>query len=143
MSTSPEDLEGGTPQLDEAGDEPEPAADAVRPEPDETNVVQPDPSAEPPYTHTRASGVWAAVVTSLVVLVILIVFILENPRDVRVDFFGAHGSLPLGVALLLAAVIGGLVVVMFGTARILQLRHRARRQHRLFKAKNAPPSPSQ
>lgn len=90
-------------------------------------VVQPDPSAEPPFTHTRASGLWAAVVVALVVLLALLVFILENGRHVDVRFFGAHGHLPLGVALLLAAVFGGLAVVLAGTARILQLRRRARR----------------
>jgi len=39
---------------------------------------------------------------------------------------GAHGHLPEGIALLLAAVIGGLFVVLAGVARILQLRLRAR-----------------
>lgn len=89
-----------------------------------------DPSADPPFTHTRASGLWAAVVVALIALLVLVVFILENGRHVKVVFFGAHATLPLGVALLLAAVIGGLVVVLAGTARILQLRRRARRQHR-------------
>lgn len=85
-----------------------------------------DPSREPPYTHTRASGFWASVVVGLLVLLILIVFILENGQRASVSFFGAHGHLPQGVALLLAAVIGGLIVVLAGMARILQLRNRAR-----------------
>jgi len=36
--------------------------------------------------------------------------------------FGAHGHLPLGAALLLAAVLGALLVIIPGTGRILQLR---------------------
>ena len=89
-----------------------------------------DPSAMSPYTHTRASGLWASVVVALLVLLVLAVFILENGQHVKVGFFGSHGTLPLGVALLLAAVFGGLVVVLAGTVRILQLRRRSRRQER-------------
>jgi hypothetical protein len=39
-----------------------------------------------------------------------------------VSFFGAHGHLPLGIALLLAAILGVLLVVIPGTGRIVQLR---------------------
>ncbi len=87
-------------------------------------------SDEPPFTHTRASGLWAAVVVALVVLLALALFILENGRHVKVSYLGAHGTLPLGIALLFAAIFGGLVVVFAGTARILQLRRRSRGQRR-------------
>jgi uncharacterized integral membrane protein len=100
-----------------------------------------DPSREPPYTHTRASGFWAAVVVGLLVLLILIVFILENGQRASVSFFGAHGHLPQGVALLLAAVIGGLFVVLAGMARILQLRNRARATRTSQKRKSRRHSP--
>ena len=43
---------------------------------------------------------------------------------------GAHGHLPLGVALLLSAVCGVLLVVLAGAARISQLRTVARRHRR-------------
>jgi uncharacterized integral membrane protein len=61
------------------------------------------------------------------VLLLLLIFILENGGRVDVAFFGAHGHLPLGVALLLAAVLGVLMVVIPGSARIIQLRMTARR----------------
>jgi Lipopolysaccharide assembly protein A domain len=61
----------------------------------------------------------------------LLVFILENGHTVAVSFFGADGHLPLGVALLLAAVLGVLLVAIRGTARIVQLRITARRHRRL------------
>jgi uncharacterized integral membrane protein len=47
-----------------------------------------------------------------------------------VSYMGAHGHLPLGVALLLAAVCGVLLVVLAGAARISQLRTVARRHRR-------------
>jgi uncharacterized integral membrane protein len=87
-----------------------------------------DPSRTPPYTHTRASGYWAAIVVGLLVLVVLLIFILENGQSAKVSFFGAHTHLPEGVALLFSAVIGGLIVVLAGATRILQLRSRARGQ---------------
>ncbi|MGD0741804.1 MAG: lipopolysaccharide assembly protein LapA domain-containing protein [Acidimicrobiales bacterium] len=84
-----------------------------------------------PLAVTRTSGYWIAVVVGLLVLLVLLVFILENGQTARVDFFGVHGHLPQGVALLLAAVIGGLFVALAGAARILQLR--SRMQGRLLK----------
>lgn len=77
---------------------------------------------------TKVSTVWVAVVGTLVVLVVVLVFILENLHSVRATFFGAHWQIPLGVDLLFAAVLGGLVVVMVGALRMLQLRREARRR---------------
>jgi uncharacterized integral membrane protein len=93
-------------------------------------VLAGDPSQASPLTPTRASGFWAAVVVGLLVLVLLSVFILENQQRASVSFFGVHGHLPEGVALLLAAVIGGLFVVIAAVARILELRSHAARPQR-------------
>lgn len=62
----------------------------------------------------------------MVVLVLLLVFILENTRRVSITYFGATGHMPLGVALLLAAVGGALLVGVVGAARIVQIRRRVR-----------------
>jgi uncharacterized integral membrane protein len=75
--------------------------------------------------------VWAAVACALVVLIVLIAFILQNQEYVLVKFFGLEGSVPLGMALFIAAVGGGVLVAIAGAARIIQLRlaaHRVRRQ---------------
>ena len=77
--------------------------------------------------HTRISGTWVAVVVAAVVLVFLLVFILQNQAGATVRFLGAVGTLPLGVAMLFAAIAGALLVALIGTARILQLRRRVRR----------------
>jgi uncharacterized integral membrane protein len=65
-----------------------------------------------------------------VVLLLLLIFILQNGTQVNVSYLGAHGHLPLGVALLLSAVCGVLLVVLAGAARISQLRAVARRHRR-------------
>ncbi|CAH0256455.1 putative membrane protein Rv3760 [Arthrobacter sp. Bi83] len=85
--------------------------------------------AEPKRPVTRAGMIWAAVASALVVLVLLIVFILQNQELVQVKFFGLEGAVALGIALFIAAVGGGVLVAMAGAARIIQLRaaeHRRR-----------------
>jgi uncharacterized integral membrane protein len=80
--------------------------------------------------HTRISGLWIAVAFFAVVLLLLLIFILQNGKTVDIAYFGAHGHLPLGVALLLAAVCGALLMILAGAARMGQLRATARRHRR-------------
>ena len=80
--------------------------------------------------RTRISGVWVAIGFFTIVLLFLLIFILQNGHSVDVSYLGLHSRLPLGVALLLSAVCGVLLVVLAGTARILQLRAAARRHRR-------------
>lgn len=87
--------------------------------------------------RTRMGGLWLASGSFAVVLLLLLIFILENSKSVDVAYFGAHGHVPLGVALLLAAVLGILMVVIPGTARIVQLRMTARRHRRTDAARLA------
>ena len=61
-------------------------------------------------------------------LILLLVFILENTESVKIAYFGVGFHLPLGVALLLAAIGGALLVGIVGTARMLQLRRHVRRR---------------
>ena len=93
------------------------------------------PASQMPAQHvvkrTRVGGIWVASALFAVVLLLLLIFILENGQRVNIGYFGAHGHLPLGVALLLAAVLGVLLVVIPGTGRIIQLRLVARRHRRL------------
>jgi putative membrane protein len=107
--------------------EPEPAAIPGPPAP-----AEPAPQAPPPLKskRTRTSGLWVAVGFFAVVLLLLLIFILQNSTQVSVSYLGAHGHLPLGVALLLSAVCGVLLVVLAGAARISQLRTVARRHRR-------------
>lgn len=111
---------------------------AAEPPPDQQQpVAEPPPPAGVPQVkyhrirRTRAGATWVAAATFAVILLLLLIFILENGHTVAVSFFGASGHLPLGVALLLAAVLGVLLVAIPGTARIIQLRITARRHRRL------------
>jgi len=96
-------------------------------------TAPPQTASAPPQhkiRRTRISGLWVAVGFFAVVLLFLLIFILQNGEKVDVSYMGAHGHLPLGVALLLSAVCGVLLVVLAGAARISQLRAVARRQRR-------------
>jgi len=77
--------------------------------------------------RSRVGGVWVTLIVAAFVLLLLLIFILQNAQQAKVSFLGAHGTLPMGVALLLAAVFGVLLVALPGTARIIQLRASGRR----------------
>jgi len=114
-----------TPRPDEAGG----PADARPP--------QEPPGARESAAHvlerTRLGGTWAAIGCFAVVLVFLLVFILTNGNNVNITFFGLQARLPLGVALVLSAVCGALLVLLAGIARIMQLRSRARKHQRAIR----------
>ena len=130
-----------TPQVPPQQATPEPAAPAGAPPavPAAPPAAPPAATPQPPQhriKRTRTSGIWVAVGFFAVVLLLLLIFILQNGAEVSVSYLGMHGHLPLGVALLLAAVSGVLLVVLAGAARISQLRATARR-HRRVDAKRA------
>lgn len=88
--------------------------------------------------RTRTGRVWAALVPALVFLILLIVFIAENGQRVKVKFLGATGHISLALALLISAVSGAVLVLLIGTARILQLRLAAWRHQRGGDGRSAP-----
>lgn len=83
---------------------------------------KPSPAKAKAPDVTRTGMVWVAVIAGLVLLVLLIIFILQNQDRVSVYYLGAAGELSLGMALFIAAVAGGILVAIAGAARILQLR---------------------
>jgi uncharacterized integral membrane protein len=127
----------------------EPAHDAQPPPSDTATGDQahgrPAPVRHHVIRRTRIGDIWVAAALFAVVLLLLLIFILENSQRVSIGYLGAHGHLPLGVALLLAAVLGILLVVIPGTARIIQLRivaHRHRRRDATSAALTAVPGPA-
>jgi uncharacterized integral membrane protein len=129
--------------------EPQSSTERAAPAPDpelEAPPAQPAPVAPPQESqplpqhkirHTRISGLWFAVGFFALVLLFLLIFILQNGRHVSISYLGMHGNLPLGVALLLAAVCGVLLTILAGAARISQL-HAVARRHRRADARRAP-----
>lgn len=118
-------------------DLPEPTAaipDPAAPDP----AKAPEPGKTPAKTGkatepklTRAGALWSALILGFLVLIVLLIFIAQNTEPVPMTFISWHWSLPTGVAILGAAVAGGLLTVAAGSARIFQLRRAAKKN---FKA---------
>ena len=113
---------------------------APPPEPVTPPAATPHPLPQHRIKRTRTGGIWVAVGFFAVILLLLLIFILQNGTQVSVSYLGMHGHLPLGVALLLAAVCGVLLVVLAGAARIGQLRATARRHRRADAKRVAAPA---
>jgi uncharacterized integral membrane protein len=77
--------------------------------------------------RSRTGTVWVAITATVILLLFLVIFIAQNGQKVEVNFLGFSGTVSLAVALLAAAVAGGLLTVLVGNARIIQLRLIARR----------------
>jgi lipopolysaccharide assembly protein A len=99
--------------------------------------AEPGEKRDPGERHTRLSGAWTALVIGVLALVVILVFILQNLQSVELSFLVFHGRLPLAVALLFAVILGAVIVMAFGGARIRQLRRVTRRARR----PEGPPSP--
>jgi len=105
-----------------------PAAVPSGPEPPARGT--PAPAVSTPAGGRRRSvlGIaWAGIWAAALVAIVLIVFLLQNTGSVRIFFLGWHGTPPLTVTLLIAMVGGVVLTLIFGTARITQLRRRMRR----------------
>jgi uncharacterized integral membrane protein len=86
--------------------------------------------AKAKLTMTRASGTWVAALVTVITLVLVLIFVMQNLALTSVYFLGISGTLPLGVAMLFAALAGALLIALAGTARIVQLRRGTRHRHR-------------
>ena len=88
------------------------------------------PPPENAVHFTRAAALWSALIVGFLVLIVLLIFIAQNTDSGTFHFLGWSWSLPLGVALLAAAVLGGLVTTLAGVVRIVQLRRAAKKNYK-------------
>ena len=70
---------------------------------------------------------WIALVLGALILVLLLVFILQNNTSADFVYLGWNFTLPLGVAMLFAAIAGMLVMALFGSVRLFKLGHQIRK----------------
>jgi lipopolysaccharide assembly protein A len=103
--------------------------------PPSANGSAPPPPAAPQAPragrlHTRISGLRTGLIAGFAILIVVMIFIIQNTHAVNISFLGAHLHLSLAVALLLAAIAGALLMAAAGTARITQLRRIMRRDRR-------------
>ncbi|NVN52367.1 lipopolysaccharide assembly protein LapA domain-containing protein [Mycolicibacterium hippocampi] len=105
----------------------DPFATADPPPPPPPPPQRTPPPPESAVKFTKAAALWASLILGFLVLIILLIFIAQNTESAEFAFLGWHWSLPLGVAILFAAVAGGLLTVAVGAVRIHQLRRAAKK----------------
>lgn len=108
------------------------------PRPPATDDVPP-PATQHVVRSTRTGRTWAAAILFALVLILLLIFILQNGQRVKVSFLGFDGHMPLAVAMLFAAVAGALLVAIPGVGRMFQLRRVARRHRNVEAGDRAAP----
>jgi uncharacterized integral membrane protein len=72
--------------------------------------------------RSRFGGIWVGFIVAALILILLLVFILQNSQSAAIDFLWMSGHAPLAVAILLGGAAGALLVAIPGTVRIFQLR---------------------
>jgi len=78
------------------------------------------PAGSPPAPPQPKSGMGFAQILGIIVLILVMVFLLENTRTVTLRLIGPEVKAPLYVAILIAAVLGALAAALL----------RFRRKHR-------------
>lgn len=115
------------------------ATPAATPVPQETPVVEQQPATpvEQPKAQNNqeiksslAGGTWAALIAGALLLIVLLVFILQNQQSVTLTLFAWDFTLPAGVGFLLAAIAGALIMAMVGIVRMFQLRRQIKKAQR-------------
>jgi uncharacterized integral membrane protein len=76
---------------------------------------------------TRAAALWTSLILGFLILIVLLIFITQNTASASFTFLNWHWNLPLGVAILLSAVLGGLITALVSAARMFQLRRVAKK----------------
>lgn len=104
--------------------------------PDLPEVVAPESANTPSHPvdgnvaevgFTRAAALWTSLILGFLILIVLLIFITQNTASTPFTFLTWHWNLPLGVAILLAAVGGGLITAGVSAARMFQLRRAAKK----------------
>jgi lipopolysaccharide assembly protein A len=108
---------------------PAPRYDGIRAplRPSANGSARPPPAPSARRRPTRMASIRMGLIAGIGVLVLLVIFIIQNAHAVHITFFGAHASVSLAAALLVAAIAGALVMAAAGTARITRLRRTMRR----------------
>lgn len=92
-----------------------------------------EPPAKPTYPAMEAKqpsgvqgsfagGTWIALIAGALLLIVLLVFIMQNQDQVDLVLFAWNFRFPAGIGFLLAAISGALIMALVGGVRMLQLR---------------------
>ncbi|WP_297453779.1 lipopolysaccharide assembly protein LapA domain-containing protein [uncultured Corynebacterium sp.] len=121
---SPNDYEAPAPEQDNL---PEPVAESQA-EKESAPASAPAPAPGPrKVKKTTAGSMWVGLVISAILLIVLLVFILQNQQETALNLFGWTWNFPVGVGMLFAAILGALITALIGGWRMLDLRRQIRK----------------
>lgn len=69
----------------------------------------------------KTAGMWIGLILGAIILVMLLIFVLQNNQTAGFQYFATEFDLPLGIAMLLAAIAGALVMALVGSVRMMQM----------------------
>jgi len=118
--TNHESAAGRDPQSVETGG----STDAGLPPADHRDSVK---QALSDVSHTRTKSAWVGVIAGAIILILLLVFIVQNLDSRSIQLFFWEINLPQGVSLLIAAIAGALITAVVGGARMFQIRRAVRK----------------
>lgn len=113
-------------RMDDTAVEPLPA-DPVEPT-DTTGTTEPTEPSRPAKKGGAASSTWVALIVGALLLILLLIFIMQNQQTVELHLFGWTWNFPLGVGLLLASIIGGLIMACAGIWKMFEMKRQLRRR---------------
>lgn len=103
------------------------ATESTAPAAVEPTRIALDPSLDAHQRQGITGATWIALILGTVILVLLLIFILQNNVAADFAYFGFQFSLPLGVAMLFAAIAGVLIAALLGSVRLFKLSRRVRK----------------
>lgn len=74
-----------------------------------------------------SAGMWISLILGAVIVVLLLIFILQNNVPADFQYFGWQFQLPLGVAMLFAAIGGIFIAGIIGSVRIFVLSRKLKK----------------
>lgn len=110
-----------------ATDRTDAAATTATPAAVEPKRITLDPTLDGHQRQGFTGGTWIALILGALILILLLIFILQNNVSADFAYLGFAFSLPLGVAMLFAAIAGVLIAALFGSVRLFKLSRRVRK----------------
>lgn len=102
-------------------------ASTAEPRDERPRVVVTDPTLDDHQGQGITGGTWIALILGTLILILLLIFIVQNNVEASFAYFGWQFTLPLGVAMLFAAIAGVLVAGLLGSVRLFKLSRRVRK----------------
>ena len=96
-------------------------------------VSEPTPPKQetpPATTKTLAGGTWVALIVGALLLIALLVFILQNQASAEMNIITWTFEIPAGIAYLLCAIAGALIMAMVGGMRMFEYRRRIKKMRK-------------